>query len=87
MLGPELSDVDGNAEKRSDAVSVFNGPPPEIRLFKSEADEISGVANWLIERSKAGVLPHEIGLFVRSNAQLPRATAAAKGRKDTIQDS
>ena len=81
LLGPELSDVDGNAEKRSDAVSVFNGPPPEIRLFKSEANEISGVANWLIERSKAGVLPHEIGLFVRSNAQLPRATAAAKGAK------
>jgi len=31
LLGPELTDVDGNSEERSDAVSVFNGPPPTIR--------------------------------------------------------
>jgi len=31
LLGPKLADVDGNAEDRSDTVSVFNGPPPKIR--------------------------------------------------------
>ncbi len=28
LLGPSVTDVDGNAEDRSDTVSVFNGPPP-----------------------------------------------------------
>jgi DNA helicase IV len=36
------------------------------------------VAHWIAERSKAGVLPHELGLFVRSAAQLDRAQTAVK---------
>src|SRR5207249_451571 len=36
------------------------------------------VGAWLAERANAGVLPHEIGIFVRSEAQLNRAKAAAK---------
>jgi hypothetical protein len=39
LLGPEIADVDGNNEDRSDTISVFNGPPPVIRVF---ADEIPG---------------------------------------------
>ena len=78
LLGPEVSDVDGNTEKRNDAVSVFNGPSPDIRVFKNEQDEITAVADWLSERSKSGVLPHEIGLFVRSVAQHDRAIASTK---------
>ena len=39
LLGPEVTDVDGNSEDRSDTVSVFNGPPPVIRSpFRDEAD-------------------------------------------------
>jgi hypothetical protein len=34
------------------------------------------VGNWIAKRAKAGVLPHEIGVFVRSAAQLDRARAA-----------
>ena len=78
LLGPEVTDVDGNSEDRSDTVSVFNGPPPTIRMLKSEEEEIKAVGGWLSEQVKAGVLPHEIGLFVRSAAQLDRAKAAAK---------
>ena len=33
LLGPEITDVDGNSEDRSDTISVFNGPPPVIRVF------------------------------------------------------
>jgi mRNA-degrading endonuclease RelE of RelBE toxin-antitoxin system len=76
LLGPVVTDVDGNSEDRSDTVSVFNGPPPTIRAFKSESEEIKTVGNWMAERAKAGVLPHEFGLFVRSAAQLNRARAA-----------
>jgi len=76
LLGPEVADVDGNTEKRSDTVSVFNGPPPVIRVLKSESEEAKAVGAWIAEQSKAGVLPHEFGVFVRSAAQMDRAQAA-----------
>jgi mRNA-degrading endonuclease RelE of RelBE toxin-antitoxin system/Rad3-related DNA helicase len=78
LLGPLVTDVDGNSEDRSDTISVFNGPPPEIYALKSESEEAGTVAKWMAERVKEGVLPHEFGLFVRSEAQLDRARAAVK---------
>jgi len=79
LLGPVVTDVDGNSEDRSDTVSVFNGPPPTILKLRSESEEIKAVGNWIAERAKVGVLPHEFGVFVRSAAQLNRARAAVKG--------
>ncbi|OGG46031.1 MAG: DNA helicase [Candidatus Handelsmanbacteria bacterium RIFCSPLOWO2_12_FULL_64_10] len=78
LLGPVVTDVDGNSEDRSDTVSVFNGPPPTIHSPKSENEEIKTVGNWIAERARAGVLPHEFGIFVRSAAQLDRAQAAVQ---------
>ena len=79
LLGRVVTDVDGNSENRSDTVSVFNGPPPTILTFKDEGDEIKAVGSWIAEQAKAGILPHEFGVFVRSAAQLERAKAAVKG--------
>jgi len=76
LLGPEVSDFDGNTEERVDTVSVFNGPAPEIQVLKSKEEEIKKVRAWLSEHSKAGVAPHEFGVFVRSSAELDRARAA-----------
>ncbi len=76
LLGPELSDVDGNAEDRRGTVSVFNGPAPAILSFDSQPEEIDAVSDWLIARKKEGVMPHEIGIFVRSEAELERAREA-----------
>jgi superfamily I DNA/RNA helicase len=73
--------VDGISEKRSDTVSVFNGPSPDIRVMTDQDDEIGEVARWLAERTNGGVLPHEIGLFVRSPAQQDRAIASANAAK------
>jgi mRNA-degrading endonuclease RelE of RelBE toxin-antitoxin system len=78
LLGPVVTDVDGNSEDRSDTVSVFNGPPPVILTLKDESAEINAVGNWIAERAKAGVLPHEFGVFVRSKGQLDRARAAVE---------
>jgi superfamily I DNA/RNA helicase len=78
LLGPVVTDVDGNGEDRSDTVSVFNGPPPVVRSLKSENEEAAFVGNWIAERAKGGVVPHEFGVFVRSPAQLDRASAAVK---------
>jgi mRNA-degrading endonuclease RelE of RelBE toxin-antitoxin system len=78
LLGPVATDVDGNSSDRSDTVSIFNGPLPTISAFQSESEEITAVGEWMTERAKEGVLPHEFGVFVRSNAQLNRAQAAVK---------
>jgi mRNA-degrading endonuclease RelE of RelBE toxin-antitoxin system len=76
LLGPIVTDVDGIAEDRSDTVSVFNGPSPAVRTLRDEAEEIATVSTWLKDQSDAGVLPHEIGVFVRSGAELGRARSA-----------
>jgi superfamily I DNA/RNA helicase len=78
LLNNDLSDLDGNIEDRRGTVSVFNGPTPEVRSFKSEAEEFQVVGEWIAERLKAGIKPHELGIFVRSEAQLPRAIEAVK---------
>jgi mRNA-degrading endonuclease RelE of RelBE toxin-antitoxin system len=78
LLGPEITDIDGNREDRSDTISVFNGPPPVIRVLGDEAEEIAVVGAWISEQNKTGVLPHEFGIFVRSPAQLDRARAAVE---------
>jgi superfamily I DNA/RNA helicase len=78
LLGSELADVDGVAETRAGTVSVFNGPEPTIRALDGIDEEISVVGTWLSERITEGVVPHEIGIFVRSPAQLERARAAVE---------
>ena len=78
LLGPVMMDVDGNSEDRTGTISVFNGPPPTIQRLESEGEEIETAGDWIAERAKEGVLAHEIGVFVRSDAQLDRARAAVK---------
>jgi superfamily I DNA/RNA helicase len=57
-------------------VSVFNGTAPDIKTFGNQEDEINAVGDWLRDRSSEGIAPHEIGVFVRSDAELDRARAA-----------
>jgi superfamily I DNA/RNA helicase len=78
LLEPEISDVDGNAEDRSETVSVFNGPLPQIRVLRTQEEEIESVSRWMAQRTKEGLAPHEFGLFIRSEAELDRATSAVK---------
>lgn len=78
LLPSAISDVDGNVESRRGTISVFNGPPPEIRVFESTNEESQAVGHWIADRLKDGCLPHEIGVFVRASDQLKRARAAVK---------
>jgi len=73
LLDPALSDVDGNTEERCGTISIFNGPQPTIQVFDTPEDEIEITSQWLQKRSAEGLLPHEIGVFVRSAAELDRA--------------
>jgi superfamily I DNA/RNA helicase len=57
---------------------VFNGPAPVVQVFADLEQEINAVGTWLSERLKAGLAPHEVGIFVRSEEQLARARAAVE---------
>jgi mRNA-degrading endonuclease RelE of RelBE toxin-antitoxin system len=76
LLGPALSDVDGNLEDRRGTISVFNGPAPSVEVLDSADQERDAVARRLHEWLDEGIEPHEIAVFVRADAELPRAQAA-----------
>ena len=78
LLPSTVSDVDGNTEGRRGTVSMFDGPPPMVLACSDVDHECRAVAGWISDRLKEGSTPHEIGLFVRSNAELKRARTAAK---------
>jgi UvrD-like helicase C-terminal domain/AAA domain len=78
LLPFAIADVDGNEESRKGTVSVFNGPSPTVRAFKSAEAEEKAIGAWIAERIRDGPRPEEIGVFVRSEAELNRARAAAK---------
>lgn len=76
LLAPQVTDADGNAEDRSDTVSVFNGPPPSVHAYQNEQEEIKAVAEQVRSWHNAGIEAQEVGIIVRSAAQLDRAKAA-----------
>jgi len=78
LLGPEVSDMDGNVDTRKGTISVFNGPEPIISGFIDADRETAAVGVWLKQCNAGGVLPHEIGVFVRSESELGRAQAAVE---------
>ena len=77
LLDPTLTDVDGNSEDRRGTVSAFNGPQPTVVTYTDTDEEAAAVSAWLTQRHQEGIAPHEIGIFVRSPAELDRATRAA----------
>lgn len=78
LLDREVTDADGNAEDRSATISVFNGPAPSVRALGGEEAEIRAVSEWIAQRTAGGLRPAELGVFVRSPAQLYRARAAVE---------
>lgn len=86
LLPPLVRDVDGNEEDRRGTVSVFNGPYPEIRIFDDSKQEIDNLALWICEIIEDGIEPDEIGIFVRSTNELPRARAVVKQASQTPQE-
>ena len=49
-----------------------------MQVVGSPDDETNVVAVWLSELCNAGVKPDEVGVFVRSTTELPRAKAAVE---------
>ena len=78
LLDPEIADADGNLEERTGTISVFNGPSPMVKVLEDEESEVEAVAEWLNQALSHGLEPEEIGVFVRSQAQIDRATEVAR---------
>lgn len=88
LLGPGISDVDGNTEERKGTVSLFNGPQPTIQVFDAREKEITAVSSWLRELQKRGIAAQEIALFVRTDNEIdaPLSAVKAAGMKAEILD-
>ncbi len=78
LLPGAIADVDGAEESRMGTVSLLNGPPPLVKTFDSAEAEARAVGGWIAARLKEGLRPEEIGVFVRSEAEMDRARAAVK---------
>ncbi len=78
LLAPEVSDVDGNVEERQGTISAFNGPQPDIQVLSTPEEEIKAVSDWLSRLKNQETKPHEIGVIVRSLAELGRARSAVE---------
>jgi superfamily I DNA/RNA helicase len=51
---------------------------PSVKILATVEAETKAVSQWLVGLTRDCVLPHEIAIFVRSQAELDRAKAAAK---------
>lgn len=78
LLNAEIADVDGVVERRAGTTSVFNGPEPAVVVAESAGAEAEAVGAWLSRLLAEGVAPEEVGLIVRSEAEVGRAEAAAE---------
>jgi hypothetical protein len=79
LLPALVRDVDGREEERKGTISVFEGPPPSIKLMANDAQEREMVAAFIREAVLDGIAPSEIGVFVRSRRELSRARQAVLG--------
>ncbi len=78
LLPGAVQDMDGREETRKGTVSVFDGPHPQVLKLADEAAERDAIRAFLSTARAEGIAPAEIGLFVRSRAQLDRARAVAQ---------
>jgi len=78
LLPGAVHDMDGREEARKGTVSVFDGPQPQVLKLADESAEREAILGFLNAARADGIVSDEIGLFVRSRAQLDRARAVAR---------
>lgn len=79
LLPSVLRDVDGIEDERRGTISVFDGPHPAIIVSATQADEIVAVRAFVESAIADGILPTEIGIFVRTPALVDRAKSSVEG--------
>jgi superfamily I DNA/RNA helicase len=79
LLPTVLRDTDGLEDERRGIVSVFDGPPPEVKSLNTIAVEAEAVRKAVETWLGDGIAPKEIGVFVRTPHLVTRARAAIAG--------
>lgn len=79
LLPSVLRDVDGIEDERRGTISVFDGPEPSVVVSPTPADEIAAVRAFVESAITDGIAPIEIGIFVRTPAQVDRAKSSVAG--------
>jgi hypothetical protein len=79
LLPSVLRDVDGIEDERRGTISVFDGPHPAIAVSATQADEIAAVRAFVESAIADGILPREIGIFVRTPGLVDRAKSSVAG--------
>lgn len=82
LLPTVLRDSDGLDDERRGIISVFDGPPPEVKSFATIAAEAEAIRQAIEGWLGDGIAPHEIGLFVRTPELVVRARTAIEGLPD-----
>ena len=79
LLPVVLRDSDGMEDERRGIVSVFDGPPPDVKSLTTVEAEAECVRETVATWRSEGIAAHEIGLFVRTPQLVARARAAIAG--------
>ena len=77
LLESTITDADGEQLERNHTISAFGGEPPVIKGYANEESEKDAVVAFIKNRLDAGVKPHEMALFVRSQNEFNRAITVA----------
>jgi hypothetical protein len=70
---------EGEGEKR-DAVSLLQGPEPTLAGFRSPAEEVQGLTEWIREMVKEGFRPNEIAIFGRTETIINQIAVTGVGQ-------
>ena len=79
LLPSVLRDVDGIEDERRGTISVFDGPEPAVVVSATQAEEIAAVRAFVESAMSDGIVPTEIGIFVRTPALVKRAKSSVLG--------
>ena len=79
LLPSVLRDVDGIEDERRGTISVFDGPEPAVVVSATQAEEIAAVRAFVESAMSDGIVPTEIGIFVRTPSLVKRAKSSVLG--------
>lgn len=76
LLPKSVRDADGLEDGRDKTISTFNGPTPLVARVATRDDEVAMVSGIIQKVRASGLSAADIGVFVRSEAEVSRARAA-----------
>lgn len=79
LEGVNVDDLDDGMDTLQGYVSLLKGPDPHLDSYKSETDELLGLADWITSQISAGIAPEEIGVLCYRKKDIARVEDALAG--------